>query len=288
MGCLMSKGITENDVFSTADQLLADGQRPTIERVRQALGRGSPNTVNRHLDAWWAQLSTRVQIREDSQQVPAPVLRLAEKLWTETLAEARQQAREELDAAQKSLEEQGVRLAAERDEFARLQLAQQQHVTALESDVQSTRAELQAARAEISDLRQLLQAVTEQRREAESSAEKSRAQLEIAQREHAAELEKLSVRHEAAERRIADRLGELMAEHDRLKRRSTAQIDRLTEDLAAERGKTSDARLQIGTLEEQIAGLNAQLGAERHAAEMLRALAKQPKFSRRFAGARAA
>ena len=40
------RGIQEDDVWGAADALLAEGLRPTIERVRQKIGRGSPNTVS--------------------------------------------------------------------------------------------------------------------------------------------------------------------------------------------------------------------------------------------------
>ena len=56
----MARGITEQEVFEAADALLARGERPTIERVRGELGRGSPNTVNPMLDAWWASLAARL------------------------------------------------------------------------------------------------------------------------------------------------------------------------------------------------------------------------------------
>jgi hypothetical protein len=42
----MARGITENDVWTASDALLLEGARPTIERVRQKIGRGSPNTVS--------------------------------------------------------------------------------------------------------------------------------------------------------------------------------------------------------------------------------------------------
>ena len=45
-----SRGIQEADVFAAADALLAEGQRPTIERVRLKIGRGSPNTVSPMLE----------------------------------------------------------------------------------------------------------------------------------------------------------------------------------------------------------------------------------------------
>lgn len=47
----MARGITEEDVHKAADAIVGRGERPTIERIRAELGRGSPNTVNRYLDA---------------------------------------------------------------------------------------------------------------------------------------------------------------------------------------------------------------------------------------------
>ena len=53
--------IAQTDVFRAADELLLEGHRPTIDRVRMRLGRGSPNTINDHLDAWWAKLGSRLR-----------------------------------------------------------------------------------------------------------------------------------------------------------------------------------------------------------------------------------
>ncbi|WP_368859848.1 DNA-binding protein, partial [Escherichia coli] len=47
----MATGITEVDVWRASDALLLEGARPTIERVRQKIGRGSPNTVSPHLES---------------------------------------------------------------------------------------------------------------------------------------------------------------------------------------------------------------------------------------------
>ena len=46
----MARGITEEDVHMAADALVADGERPTVERIRAYLGTGSPNTVVRWLN----------------------------------------------------------------------------------------------------------------------------------------------------------------------------------------------------------------------------------------------
>ncbi|WP_353506231.1 DNA-binding protein [Variovorax brevis] len=45
------RGVQLEEVVEAADQLLALGLKPTIERVRQRLGGGSPNTVSPLLDS---------------------------------------------------------------------------------------------------------------------------------------------------------------------------------------------------------------------------------------------
>ena len=55
----MARGITESDVHTAADEIVAGGERPTVERIRAHLGTGSPNTVTRWLETWWQGLSRR-------------------------------------------------------------------------------------------------------------------------------------------------------------------------------------------------------------------------------------
>ena len=84
------RGIQEADVFGAADALLAEGKRPTIERVRLKIGRGSPNTVSPMLERWFATLSERLvsiqavsarQAGNDPDGMPAGVRNAAKLLW---------------------------------------------------------------------------------------------------------------------------------------------------------------------------------------------------------------
>ncbi len=55
-----ARGVQTEEVWAAADAVLAQGERPTIERVRQQLGRGSPNTVGPMLDGWYGSLAKRL------------------------------------------------------------------------------------------------------------------------------------------------------------------------------------------------------------------------------------
>ncbi len=60
------RGVQMEEVWAAADTVLGLGERPTIERVRQQLGRGSPNTVGPMLDGWYGSLAKRLQSPVDA------------------------------------------------------------------------------------------------------------------------------------------------------------------------------------------------------------------------------
>ncbi len=100
----VTRGIASLDVDRAADALLREGERPTIERIRARLGRGSPNTINPLLDAWWKRLAGRLDAGPAAlHRLPAPVLLAAEGLWMQTLDEARRRAAAEQGSKSASL-----------------------------------------------------------------------------------------------------------------------------------------------------------------------------------------
>lgn len=98
------RGITSADVDRAADSLLREGQRPTIEKVRLKIGRGSPNTINPLLDAWWSRLASRLDAGPAAlHRIPEPVAQAAEALWLTALEEARRRAQLESGSTRKTL-----------------------------------------------------------------------------------------------------------------------------------------------------------------------------------------
>ena len=88
----MARGITENDVWTASDALLLEGARPTIERVRQKIGRGSPNTVSPYLDTWFKNLGTRIKdpgAFSAPPDVPDQIVHVAKQLWAMAQTESR-------------------------------------------------------------------------------------------------------------------------------------------------------------------------------------------------------
>lgn len=130
----MAKGISELDVHNAADDLVALGERPTVERIRSHLGTGSPNTVTRWLETWWQTLGTRLRQRaiEAAQPgVPEPVASLTQRLWQAALKEAEHHALAQLQAERSALEGRGRTLDLEQASMrAEAEAAREQQRTA--------------------------------------------------------------------------------------------------------------------------------------------------------------
>jgi len=99
-----TRGVSAGDVERAADALLRAGERPTIEKVREKLGTGSPNTINPLLDAWWKRLSARLDAGPAAlHRLPESVAHAAEALWMQALNEGRHRAAQEQHATSRAL-----------------------------------------------------------------------------------------------------------------------------------------------------------------------------------------
>lgn len=77
----MPRGITQEQVNTAADALVAAGDKPTVEKVRAALGTGSPNTVTRMLDTWRGGLAERLQKVLELPELPTEAGQAMTALW---------------------------------------------------------------------------------------------------------------------------------------------------------------------------------------------------------------
>jgi Plasmid replication region DNA-binding N-term len=98
----ITRAVSQSDVSHAADSLLRSGHRPTIDKVRQKIGRGSPNTINPLLDAWWKTLSARLDAGPAAfHRLPEVVAHVAEALWMQALEEGRRRAHLELKTSER-------------------------------------------------------------------------------------------------------------------------------------------------------------------------------------------
>ncbi|MBB4607281.1 chromosome segregation ATPase [Xanthomonas arboricola] len=273
----MAKGITESDVHGAADALVADGERPTVERIRAHLGTGSPNTVVRWLETWWQGLGSRLatdrQVRITTANVPEAVASLAGQWWTLALDHARVHADEALAADRASLLD--ARETLERDrhtmqtEFARLKSltheAQQaeQLAAARTSELDRLVEQLQRQLAELGQQRD---ALALRATGAEGASEMLRIQLQELQDVARAERDNLSQHVRTTEDRAHAEIDRARQESKQAKqqlatsRREAALTERqLEEALDRAQGNVSELRQDLTIQQARADALEAQL-----------------------------
>lgn len=158
------RGVQMEEVWAAADAVLNQGERPTIERVRQQLGRGSPNTVGPMLDSWYSSLAKRLltpgealdQPEDPGEQLPGPVLRAAKTLWGRAVQHAQDgataamaQAQAELDKraeaikqAQQELDNERQRLKDRSEAFEVAMQAKDAQITEMAGQVRELHAQV--------------------------------------------------------------------------------------------------------------------------------------------------
>jgi chromosome segregation ATPase len=272
----MPRGITQDQVNSAADAILGTGENPTVEKVRAALGTGSPNTVTRMLDVWRGQLGERLRQLSALPALPTPVGQAMMGLWQLATEQAGQaiagrfaEERAALEGARSSLalERQAwtTRLEAAETDRARTQAAKDlaEHACAtLDAQLQDSHA----LRADLVQQRDRLQVQCDQ---LATEVQGLRAQL-AEQRQAAAEER---ARQETYVRNLEDRAHQ---EVDRLRQEAkqwqqrleaAAQTHRdaetaLRTELEKARDRLREADREIARYAGQVAGLERALSQQ--------------------------
>lgn len=229
----MSKiGVQVQDVFEAADRVLMNGQRPTIERVRQDLGRGSPNTVGPHLEAWYQQLGQRLQGRatpsSEEGGLPPALLALTQQLWQTAREEAAQVLVEQQRQIDAQLAEETRQLKLARQEVTEQARQLQQRETDLNAHIDLLKEQLHLADQRLDEsLRKLSEKEVQftHAQQALAATQQKRQVLE-------SEILRLRDEHESA-------LRQLSSEHHQQLTRWMAEVDR-----ARQERKQHDAEAQ--------------------------------------------
>lgn len=271
----MPVGVPETEVFAAADRVLARGERPTTERVRAELGRGSPARVGQLLEQWWDALAKRMAGETRLPDLPPAVAEAFKAVWVSAIEHGTGVAQAAVAQAKAELIQKQVRLAEERAGWER---------TLTDMGTARTTAEAARERAEarLGDLQQLLdQHIAQQ---AELQAQRDTLSSRCAQLEQAlaAIQTQLAEHHQAAAQER-----EALQEHVRTtENRAHAEVDRARQDLkelraqltASQREHTAADRQQ----RQQLASVQAALTkAERAAAaQQARADALEQQLAR--------
>ncbi|MGC8518718.1 MAG: DNA-binding protein [Steroidobacteraceae bacterium] len=259
-GPLRARRISAAEVFAAADALLVEGDRPTIDRVRVRLGRGSPNTINEHLDAWWRQLGARIRDLpgQEFPQLPERVAHTLQLLWNEALTGAHEALHEAVTTREQALQKRESALAAREHQLEEERQALAARGSALEDSLALARAQLGESNQRAAALEQALRDREEslgslQRRleplEAQAASLADRLQTE--QQARIAERAKFDERYEAAERRWlteVDQARERLKVAEKQARADTSDRARLNDELQRAKREALDAVHELKTV----------------------------------------
>ncbi|SDG58794.1 DNA-binding protein [Pseudomonas abietaniphila] len=146
----MAVGVPESEVFAAADTVLARGERPTVERVRLELGRGSPARVGSLLDQWWDRLAQRLRSETRLPSLPSEVSQAFITIWQQAVRLAE-------DVAEQSLDDQRQVLVEERAKMLAIEDAARQEAAQYRQQAATAIAQQQLAERRLADLERLLE-----------------------------------------------------------------------------------------------------------------------------------
>jgi hypothetical protein len=292
------RGITQRDVWLAVDAVVGQGRRPTIDAVRQQLGRGSPNTIQAHLDSWFAHLGKR--LGEGGEPVASPLppflTAAASHLWEAALSAAREVAADELQQQQRILLEGKTDLEAQREALRHLETALTARMEgALASARQATEERIAADRREAVANERLARIETQV---SKLSDELSSAAVDLRDARHQLQEERTAAAHARtqADARLSGQQHHWLAELERA-RAETAKAVKARADLEATHQKTiEESRQRSAAAADEMMVLRERLNAallgaarsEAAAATLAKTLGRaKPRFAERLAAAKA-
>jgi chromosome segregation ATPase len=248
-------GITQAQVNEAADALLRGGERPTIERVRQALGTGSPNTLVRLLEAWWSDLGRRLDTQATKISLPdAPeaVVAAASQLWLAAVEHAQ-------DLAKTALAEDVAVLASERAAMEERELRRDADLAAAHAATQKA-LEIQVhAETRLADLDRLNQSLALQRDDLQTQRDAVIAERDVL----ASRLAEAHDTHERAQREAIAERQTLEAQFRASENRWLQEVDRARQDASKTQTRLDHLEIRhakaMSELEARVADLQAAL-----------------------------
>lgn len=259
----MAVGVPENEVFAAADAVLARGERPTVERVRLELGRGSPARVGGLLDQWWRRLAERLSGETRLPALPGEVSQAFVAVWQQAIHLAQ-------GVAEQAVAEQRQVLIAERERVAAVEdqarqdaaLFRQQAAEALagRQAVELRLADLELLlsqrQTQIEDLRQQRESLLHERREAHDHKQALQQDLE-------------SLRFKAEQERVAQEVY-IRGVEDRAHR----EVDRAREEVRAMTAEFKAVGRQVEQLQRRVESIQHELSQSRQSAAAQQARAE--------------
>ncbi len=276
-----TRGVQQHEVDAAADALIAERLRPTIERVRMKIGRGSPNTVGPMLEVWFASLAPRLGVGPAAVEngAPAAVRHVLETVWSAALSAAKGEANAALASDRESLALEREALEIARQDVTRHEAALAERAAALEQALELAKSQLREQTERLAQLKtELVQAGQELAQARESvvglvkERDADRRSFADQQRAHAEERQRAEDRAAGTERRLLEEVDRARQETKQAKA-AHADAQRQFEDLRASHGALQEqlngAATEVALLSERV------VSSERRQADLQHLLQEQ-------------
>jgi len=225
----MASGVPEHEVWAAADAVLARGERPTVERVRTELGRGSPARVGQLLEQWWEQLAQRLKGHTLLPELPGEVAQAFTEAWRLALAHAD-------TTAQVALTEEHNRLFAEQTTLTQERKLWEIALAEAKADLTESanklaQAELQGAERQglIDQLAAQAADLWQQRDQLLGLLEHRQSELDTLRAEHAAKQVHIRAVEDRAHQQVDQARQEIKVLGQQLERERCMQAKQITE-----------------------------------------------------------
>jgi chromosome segregation ATPase len=257
-------GVTYFDVANIAQQLVAGGHEPTIERIRRQLQTGSNTTIGTHLRTWRSKQDTLQQLAT-KEKIPEELIILLKGLWERVMGQAEAQVDAIKNEVQQDLGQQKQTIQQLQEKNTKLQQSElqikQSHDSLVQekvvlekimTDMKTEMAALQAKQNGLFD-----QLAEKQARIEELHKQNKQTQANL---EHyrAASLEQRQLDKQQAEqqqRESAQTMQQFKIENESL-RQQKIQLQQIQGDLQS---AITNAHAELSKSSQQTDGLSAEL-----------------------------
>lgn len=277
----MANGVPETDVFQAADAVLARGERPTVERVRSELGRGSPARVGQLLEQWWEQLAKRLKGNSLLPELPGDVAQAFAEAWRLAIAQAGVTAEAALTEQQNTLFAEQTSLTQERKLWEIALAASQSELAESTSKLAQAELQLVERRGLVDQLAAQVADALQQRDHLQGQLGRRQEELDALRAEHAAAQAHIRAVEDRAHQQVDQARLEIKAlgqRQERVQRDYAKQITELTSQRDALQMAVRSAEKSASHQAGQVSALEATLSQWRRsqAASAKRAPRKTP------------
>lgn len=258
----MANGVPETDVFRAADAVLARGERPTVERVRAELGRGSPARVGQLLEQWWERLAQRLKGHALLPELPGEAAQAFVEAWRVALMHAATTAEAALTEQQNTLFAAETSLTQERKLWEIALSAAQADLSDGASKLAQIELQLAERQGLVDQLTTQIADMRHQRDQLHEQLEWQQAELNALRAEHAATQTHIRAMEDRAHQQVDQvrlEIKALVQQLERTRREHAKQVAELTTQRDALQTIARTAEQTVAHQAGQVAALEATI-----------------------------